>query len=103
MTGSGIVTKYQLNDGKPCSCGCKGVLIDDHDGKPVGINLFIGKRPVAAFGNSDGDREMLEWTGTGVGVRLKMLVYRDDAAREHAYGLAGGAYPTPKSAPFPHR
>ena len=65
-------------------------FIDDHDGKAVGINLFIGKRPYAAFGNSDCDREMLEWTGAGAGVRLKMLVLHDDAVREYAYGPAAG-------------
>ena len=67
----------------------KVFFIDDHDGKAIGINLFIGKRPYAAFGNSDGDREMLEWTGAGAGARLKMLVHHDDAEREYAYGPAG--------------
>ena len=65
-------------------------FIDDRDGKAVGINLFIGKRPYAAFGNPDGDREMLEWTGAGARVRLKMLVLHDDAVREYAYGPAAG-------------
>ena len=60
------------------------------DGKAIGIDLFIGKRPYAAFGNSTGDQQMLEYTGTGNGVRLKMLVHHDDAAREYAYGPAGG-------------
>ena len=55
-----------------------------------GIDLFIGRRPYAAFGNSGGDREMLEWTGAGEGVRLKMLVQHDDAQREYAYGPAAG-------------
>jgi hypothetical protein len=63
---------------------------DNNDGKAIGIDLFIGKRPYAAFGNSTGDREMLEYTGAGNGARLKMLVYHDDAAREYAYGPAGG-------------
>jgi len=91
VIGSSIVTKYQLNGGKPMLMRLPKVFfIDDHDGKPVGINLFIGKRPLAAFGNSDGDREMLEWTGAGEGARLKMLVYHDDDAREYAYGPAGG-------------
>jgi phosphoglycolate phosphatase-like HAD superfamily hydrolase len=91
VIGSSIATKYQLADGKPeLMLLPKIFFIDDHDGKPVGIDLFIGKRPLAAFGNSDGDREMLEWTGAGEGARLKMLVYHDDAAREYAYGPAGG-------------
>ncbi len=67
----------------------KVFFIDDSDGKPIGINLFIGKRPYAAFGNSDGDRQMLEWTGAVDGARLMMLVYHDDSVREYAYGPAG--------------
>jgi len=65
-------------------------FIDDHAGKAVGINLFIGKRPYAAFGNSGGDAEMLEWTQAGGGARLMMLVHHDDPVREYAYGPAGG-------------
>jgi hypothetical protein len=57
---------------------------------PVAINHFIGKRPIATFGNSDGDRQMLEWTGAGDGKRLMMLVFHDDAEREYAYGPANG-------------
>src|SRR3974390_3237914 len=60
----------------------------DKAGKPEGIHLMIGRRPHAAFGNSDGDREMLEYTGAGDGARLMMLVLHDDAAREYAYGPA---------------
>ncbi len=71
-------------------------------GKPIGINLFIGKRPYAAFGNSDGDREMLEWTAAGEGARLMMLVLHDDAEREYAYGPAKACL-TPRSAPSPRR
>jgi hypothetical protein len=67
----------------------KVFFIDDHAGKPTGINLFIGKRPYAAFGNSTGDQQMLEWTQAGNGARLMMLVYHDDAKREYAYGPAG--------------
>lgn len=91
VVGSSIVTKYEYQDGKPVLMRMPKVFfIDDHAGKAIGINLFIGKRPYAAFGNSDGDREMLEWTGAGEGARLKMLVLHDDAEREYAYGPAGG-------------
>jgi phosphoserine phosphatase len=64
----------------------KVVLVDDKAGKPAGIHLMIGRRPVAAFGNSDGDRQMLEYTQAGDGARLMMLVHHDDAEREYAYG-----------------
>jgi phosphoglycolate phosphatase-like HAD superfamily hydrolase len=68
----------------------KLLLNDDKAGKPEGIHLMIGRRPRAAFGNSDGDREMLEYTGSGDGARLMMLVLHDDAEREYAYGPARG-------------
>jgi len=68
----------------------KLLLNDDKAGKPEGIHLMIGRRPRAAFGNSDGDREMLEYTGSGDGARLMMLVLHDDAQREYAYGPARG-------------
>ena len=55
--------------------------------KPVGINKYIGRQPIAAFGNSDGDQQMLEWTQGGSGARLMMLVHHDDAVREWAYGV----------------
>jgi phosphoglycolate phosphatase-like HAD superfamily hydrolase len=91
VVGSSIVTKYQEQDGKPVLMRePKVFFIDDKDGKPIGINLFIGKRPYAAFGNSGGDREMLAWTGAGDGARLKMLVLHDDGEREYAYGPASG-------------
>jgi phosphoglycolate phosphatase-like HAD superfamily hydrolase len=78
-------------DGKPfLTKEPKLLLNDDHAGKVEGIHLMIGRRPYAAFGNSDGDREMLEWTGAGAGARLKMLVLHDDATREYAYGPARG-------------
>jgi phosphoserine phosphatase len=91
VVGSSIVTKYEYQDGKPVLMRePKVFFIDDKDGKAIGINLFIGKRPYAAFGNSDGDREMLEWTGAGSEARLMMLVLHDDALREYAYGPARG-------------
>ncbi len=68
----------------------KLLLNDNNGGKPEGIHLMIGRRPYAAFGNSTGDREMLEYTGAGDGARLMMLVLHDDATREYAYGPAQG-------------
>jgi len=91
VVGSTIATKYEIKDGKPEIMRTPKLFFDDdHAGKALGIDLFIGKRPYAAFGNSTGDREMLEWTGAGEGLRLTMLVRHDDAQREYAYGPAGG-------------
>jgi phosphoglycolate phosphatase-like HAD superfamily hydrolase len=91
VVGSSILTKYEYRDGKPILLRePKLFFIDDHAGKAIGINLFIGKRPYAAFGNSGGDKEMLEWTQAGDGTRLMMLVLHDDAEREYAYGPALG-------------
>jgi phosphoserine phosphatase len=91
VVGSSIATKYEYQGGKPVLMRePKVFFIDDKAGKAIGINLFIGKRPYAAFGNSGGDREMLEWTGAGEGARLMMLVLHDDAEREYAYGPANG-------------
>jgi len=91
VIGSSIKTKYELRDGQPVLVRLPEIdFIDDKAGKPVGIHTFIGRRPVAAFGNSDGDREMLEWTAAGGGPRLMMLVLHDDAKREYAYGPARG-------------
>jgi hypothetical protein len=85
-------TKFGYDkDGKPfLTKEPKLLLNDDHAGKPEGIHMMIGRRPYAAFGNSVGDRQMLEWTAAGPGARLKMLVLHDDAAREYAYGPAAG-------------
>jgi phosphoglycolate phosphatase-like HAD superfamily hydrolase len=85
-------TKFSYDkDGKPfLTKEPKLLLNDDKAGKPEGIHLMIGRRPHAAFGNSDGDREMLEYTGSGDGARLMMLVLHDDAQREYAYGPARG-------------
>ena len=78
-------------DGKPFLTKEPRLLLnDDHAGKPEGIHLMIGRRPHAAFGNSIGDQQMLEWTAAGAGARLEMLVLHDDAAREYAYGPAAG-------------
>jgi len=91
VVGSSIATRYEYQDGKPVLMRLPKVFfIDDKTGKPIGINLFIGKRPLAAFGNSGGDREMLEYTGAGPGARLMMLVLHDDQNREYAYGPAQG-------------
>jgi hypothetical protein len=87
VVGSSSKTKFGLRDGKPALIRLPELdFIDDKSGKPVGINAHIGRRPIAAFGNSDGDREMLEWTQAGGGARLMMLVHHDDAQREWAYG-----------------
>jgi len=91
VIGSSIKTEYQMQDGKPVLMRLPEIdFIDDKTGKPVGINKFIGRRPIASFGNSDGDRQMLEWTAAGGGARLMMLVLHDDAEREYAYGPANG-------------
>ena len=87
VVGSSIKTKYEMRDGKPVLMRLPEMnFIDDKAGKPVGINSHIGRRPIAAFGNSDGDQQMLEWTQAGSGARLMMLVHHDDATREFAYG-----------------
>jgi haloacid dehalogenase-like hydrolase len=87
VVGSSIKTKYEWRDGKPVLMRLPEMnFIDDKTGKPVGINSHIGRRPIAAFGNSDGDQQMLEWTQAGRGARLMMLVHHDDAVREFAYG-----------------
>jgi phosphoglycolate phosphatase-like HAD superfamily hydrolase len=91
VVGTAGGTKYGYEDGRPfLTKEPKLLLNDDKAGKPEGIHLMIGRRPYAAFGNSNGDREMLEWTGAGTGARLKMLLLHDDAAREYAYGPAQG-------------
>jgi phosphoglycolate phosphatase-like HAD superfamily hydrolase len=87
VVGSSIKTKYEWRNGKPVLMRLPEMnFIDDKTGKPVGINSHIGRRPIAAFGNSDGDQQMLEWTQAGNGARLMMLVHHDDSAREFAYG-----------------
>jgi phosphoglycolate phosphatase-like HAD superfamily hydrolase len=92
VVGTAGGTKYSYDDtGKPIlTKEPKLLLNDDHAGKPEGIHLMIGRRPYAAFGNSTGDQQMLEYTQAGAGARLMMLVQHDDAMREYAYGPAGG-------------
>jgi phosphoglycolate phosphatase-like HAD superfamily hydrolase len=88
VVGSMGKVKYTYDkDGKPELVKLPEVLlVDDKTGKPEGINMVIGRRPQAAFGNSTGDQQMLEYTGAGDGARLMMLVHHDDAEREYAYG-----------------
>jgi phosphoserine phosphatase len=86
VIGSSIRTKYEVRDGKPVITRLPEIdFIDDKAGKPVGIHKFIGRRPILAFGNSDGDFEMLEWTTSAPGARLGLIVHHDDAEREWAY------------------
>lgn len=86
IVGSSIKTKFEMRDGKPILVRIAEVdFIDDKEGKPVGINSHIGRRPVAAFGNSDGDLQMLQWTQAGEGPSFMLLVHHTDAKREWAY------------------
>ena len=86
VIGSSIKTKFQFKDGIPELFRLPEVhFIDDKAGKPVGINEHIGRRPIAAFGNSDGDLEMLQWTTLAGGRRLGMIVHHTDSEREYAY------------------
>jgi phosphoglycolate phosphatase-like HAD superfamily hydrolase len=96
----GVTYGYDAN-GKPIlTKEPKLLLNNDHAGKPEGIHLMIGRRPYAAFGNSVGDKQMLEYTKAGDGARLAMLVLHDDAEREYAYGPAKGL-PDTKFGTFP--
>jgi hypothetical protein len=86
VIGSSIQTKYELRDGKPVIVRLPELdFLDDKAGKPVAISKFIGRRPIAAFGNSDGDFQMLEWSTAGAGPRLGVIVHHDDSDREFAY------------------
>ena len=86
VIGSSIKAKFELRDGIPVLVRLPEIdFIDDKAGKPVGIHKFIGGRPIAAFGNSDGDLQMLQWTAGGNGARLMLIVRHTDADREWAY------------------
>jgi hypothetical protein len=86
IVGSSGTTKFELRDTKPILMRLPQIdFINDGPGKPVGINAHIGRRPIAAFGNSDGDLQMLEWAKGGSGVRFALVVHHTDAEREWAY------------------
>jgi uncharacterized lipoprotein YbaY len=86
VIGSSIRTKFELRDGVPVLVRLPEIhFIDDKAGKPVGIQMHIGRRPIAAFGNSDGDLQMIQWTTAGPGARFALLVRHTDAEREYAY------------------
>ena len=86
VVGSSGVTQFELRDGEAVLVKMPEIeFVDDKAGKPVGINRFIGRRPIAAFGNSDGDLQMLQYTAASVGLALMALVHHDDAQREWAY------------------
>jgi phosphoserine phosphatase len=89
VVGSSIKTRFELRDGRPVLVRLPELnFVDDKAGKPVGIQQHIGRRPIAAFGNSDGDLQMLQWTAAGPGPRFCLYVRHDDAVREWAYDRA---------------
>ena len=84
--GSSVVAEFQLKDGKPVLVRMPKIdFINDKAGKPVGIYQHIGRRPILAFGNSDSDMQMIEYTMAGEGRRLGLFVHHTDADREYAY------------------
>jgi hypothetical protein len=86
VIGSSIVTKFEMLAGVPVLTRLPELnFMDDNAGKPVSINMRIGRRPIAAFGNSDGDLQMLQWTTAGTGLRFGLLVHHTDSVREYAY------------------
>ena len=87
MIGSSIKTRFEMKDGAPTLFRLPDInFVDDKAGKPIEINERIGRRPIAAFGNSDGDLEMLQWTTLGAaGARFGLIVHHTDAEREYAY------------------
>lgn len=101
VIGSSAKTKFEMRDGQPVIVRLPELNFnDDKDGKPVAINQHIGRRPIAAFGNSRGDKEMLEYTQGGNGARFELMVLHDDGQREFAYGPAQGL-PDAKLGAFP--
>ncbi|KQV80493.1 HAD family hydrolase [Rhizobium sp. Root1220] len=104
VVGTAGATKYETGkDGKPFLLKEPKLLLNDNNaGKPEGIHLMIGRRPIIAFGNSTGDKEMLEYTDAGDGPRLSVLVLHDDSVREYAYGPANGL-PNTKVGAFPQK
>jgi phosphoglycolate phosphatase-like HAD superfamily hydrolase len=101
VVGSMVGTKFGYDEGGAPVLNKEPtlMLLNDHGGKPEGIHMAIGRRPRAAFGNSTGDREMLEWTAAGGGASLKMLLLHDDGGREYAYGPIDGM-PAPMMGEF---
>ncbi len=86
VIGSSVKNKYELINGKPVLMRLPEInFVDDNEGKPVGIQQFIGRRPIAAFGNSDGDLQMLQWTAATNAPHFALLVHHTDAEREYAY------------------
>jgi phosphoserine phosphatase len=86
IIGSSITTQFEMRDGRPVLVRLPELnFVDDKEGKPVGIQMHIGRRPVMAFGNSDGDLQMLQWTTSGTGQRFALYVHHTDAEREWAY------------------
>ena len=84
--GSRIKTKFEMRDSKPVITRLPELdFVDDREGKAISIESLIGRRPIAAFGNSDGDLQMLQWTAAGSGARFCLFVHHDDARREWAY------------------
>jgi phosphoglycolate phosphatase-like HAD superfamily hydrolase len=86
VIGSSGKLKFELRDGQPVLSKLPEIeLVNDNVEKPAAIQKFIGRRPIAAFGNSDGDLEMLQWTAAGTGARFALLIHHNDAIREFAY------------------
>ena len=86
VVGSSGKLKFELREGGPVLMKLPEIdFIDDKEGKPVGIQSHLGRRPIAAFGNSDGDLQMLQWTAAGSGARFALIVHHTDAEREWAY------------------
>jgi phosphoglycolate phosphatase-like HAD superfamily hydrolase len=105
VVGSSVKTEFTTKDGEPALVRIPALnFIDDKAGKPVGIYEHIGRRPILAFGNSDGDKEMVEYTTAGEGRRLGLFVHHTDADREYAYDREGhvGRFDEALDAAFAH-